>query len=65
MTTVNASELRNVIGGKTYVCPFCYRKRGSYWRVYAHALKCSYFNSAVFRYGWNSAFWLLKKGLGM
>lgn len=62
---MSTSEVMNVAGGKTYVCPWCHRVSGGYWKVYAHGLKCSYMNSKVFKYGWNTAIWMLKKGLGM
>lgn len=64
MKKISTNEAMAINGGKTYVCPFCYNKRGGYWSVYAHGLKCSYFNSKVYRIGWTAAFMLLKKGLG-
>ena len=64
MKKLNLNEARTINGGRTYGCPFCHRYSGSYWKVYAHALKCSYFNSTVFRLGWTAAIKLLTKGLG-
>jgi hypothetical protein len=65
LSIVTRNEARDINGGKTYSCPFCHGYSGGYWSVYGHALKCSYYNSTIYRIGWNAAFRLLKKGLGL
>lgn len=50
-------------GGKTYVCPCCYRYKGSYWSVYGHVLNGCYKNNKYLKALGNAGFWCLKKGL--
>ena len=66
LTAIARDDSRSINGGaRYYACPFCNSYVSTYWNTYAHALKCSYFNSKVFRYGWTTAIWMLKKGLGL
>lgn len=38
MRLLKEMETRELNGGATYQCPFCYGVKGGYWKVYAHAL---------------------------
>ncbi len=58
----NIETTREMNGGKVYKCSFCrnYTTTG-YWKMYWHALGCSYCNSAAYNLGWNIVLGLLLK----
>ena len=36
------NENMNIYGGRTYYCPWRDYRSSSYWKTYAHAIKCAY-----------------------
>ena len=60
MKTMKIEETRDINGGKTYKCPWGDYSSTSYWKTYAHALKCA------LKHGYFSApIALIKAGLGI
>lgn len=63
----NIETIREANGGaKYYKCSFCnnYTTTG-YWKMYAHALGCSYCNSAFYNLGWNAVMAIVLKACGV
>ena len=49
---------KRIYGGRTYYCPWSDYRSSSYWKTYAHAIKCAY-RRGVF----NVPIWMIKLGL--
>lgn len=64
MRLLKEMEIRELNGGATYQCPFCYGVKGGYWKVYSHALFTGCFKKNKYLKGiWTASKWCFSTAL--